>query len=173
MFGINHIICPNRDHSGNGKIERLIRTINDRLRTNRQIILGKDKSGLSEILYFLRISKKKDGKSPFGVKTQEQGEAKTPEVAIEFDEGRPPSSNTTENEIPTKESTKEIRCKTEDDAPKELNKPKNVAIPVKTTTSWQIDRRVSERKHVPSKRHGIDLISKYQEEEEKKASGKK
>ena len=64
-FGINHIICPIRDHRGNGKIERLIRTINDRLRTNRQIILIKDKPKLSEILYSLRISKKKDGKSPF------------------------------------------------------------------------------------------------------------
>ena len=64
-FGINHIICPIRDHRGNGKIERLIRTINDRLRTNRQIILSKDKSGLSAILYSLRISKKKDGKWPF------------------------------------------------------------------------------------------------------------
>ena len=64
-FGINHIICPIRDHRGNGKTERLIRTINDRLRTNRQIILSKDKSGLSEILYSLRICKKNDGKLPF------------------------------------------------------------------------------------------------------------
>ena len=64
-FGINHIIFPIRDHRGNEKIERLIRTINDRLRTNRQIILSKDKSGLSEIFYSLRISKKKDGKTPF------------------------------------------------------------------------------------------------------------
>ena len=57
-FGTNHIICPIRDHKGNGKIEQLIRTINDRLRTNRRIILNKDKSGMSEILYSLRISKK-------------------------------------------------------------------------------------------------------------------
>ena len=64
-FGINHIICPNRDHRGNGKIERSIRTIIDRLRTIRQIILSKDKSGLYEILYSLRISKNKEGKSPF------------------------------------------------------------------------------------------------------------
>ena len=65
QFGIEHITCPIRDHRGNGKIERLIRTINERLRANKQIILSKDKTGLSEILYSLRISKKKDGKSPF------------------------------------------------------------------------------------------------------------
>ena len=64
-FGIEHIVCPVRDHRGNGKIERLIRTIKERLRTNKQIILTKDKSGLSEILYSLRVNKKKDGSSPF------------------------------------------------------------------------------------------------------------
>ena len=46
-------------------MEQLIRTINEQLRTNRQVILSKDKTGISEILYPLRISKKKDGKSPF------------------------------------------------------------------------------------------------------------
>ena len=54
-----------RDHRGNGKIERLIRTINERLRANKQKKLTKKKSGLSEILYALRVSKKKDGRSPF------------------------------------------------------------------------------------------------------------
>ena len=56
QFGIEHITCPIRDHRGNGKVERLIRTINERLRTNKQVILTKDKTGLSEILYSLRIS---------------------------------------------------------------------------------------------------------------------
>ena len=63
QFCIEH--CPVRDHKGNGKIERLIRTINECLRANKQIILTKDQSRLSEILYALRISKRKDGKSPF------------------------------------------------------------------------------------------------------------
>ena len=54
-----------RDHRGNGKIERLIRTINERLRINKNIILKKDNSGLSGILYILRIGKKADGTSPF------------------------------------------------------------------------------------------------------------
>ena len=65
QFGIKHKTCPVRDHRGNGKIERLIRTINERLRTNNQIVVTKDKSGSAEILYALRISKEKDGKSPF------------------------------------------------------------------------------------------------------------
>ena len=54
-----------RDHRGNGKIERLIRTINERLRTNKNIVLKKDKSGLSEILYALRMGEKADGKPSF------------------------------------------------------------------------------------------------------------
>ena len=49
-FGKNHITCPIRNHRGNEKTEHLIRTINERLRANKQIVLTKDKSGLSEIL---------------------------------------------------------------------------------------------------------------------------
>ena len=58
-FGINHITCPIRDYRGNGKIEQLIRTINERLWMNKQIILNRVISGLSEILYSLGISKKR------------------------------------------------------------------------------------------------------------------
>ena len=65
QFGIKHITCPVRDHKGNCKVERLIRTINERLRANKEILLKRDKSGLSEKLYALRTSKKADGKSPF------------------------------------------------------------------------------------------------------------
>ena len=41
-FQLSHITCPVLDHRGNGKIERIIRTINERLRTNNSIILKKD-----------------------------------------------------------------------------------------------------------------------------------
>ena len=41
-----------------------MRTINERLRTNRQIIVRKDKSGLSEILFALRMNPTVDKKSP-------------------------------------------------------------------------------------------------------------
>ena len=64
-FQINHVTCPVRDHRGNGKIKRLIRAINERLRTNKNIVLKKDKSGLSENLYALRMREKADGTSPF------------------------------------------------------------------------------------------------------------
>ena len=93
-------------------------------------------------------------------KTQKQGKAKTTGVAIEFDEEKRPSvigisSNTTENENPTEEPTKDLSCKTESDAPKETNISEKVAFSVKATTSWQIDRRVSERKHAPANDTGF------------------
>ena len=50
-----------RDHRGNGKIERLIRTINERLRTNKQIVVQRDNSGLSKILFALRMYPTKMG----------------------------------------------------------------------------------------------------------------
>ena len=65
QFQIKHVTCPVRDHRGNGKIERLIRTINEQLRTNKNIVLKRDKLGLSEILYALRMGEKASGKSPF------------------------------------------------------------------------------------------------------------
>ena len=62
---INHIECPIKDHRGNGKIERLIRTINERLRTNKKVIVTKDKTGLSETLFALRMKPSATKKSPF------------------------------------------------------------------------------------------------------------
>ena len=59
QFGIEQQTCPVRDHRGNRKIERLFRTINERLTANKQIVLTKDKSGLSEIVYALRVNKKR------------------------------------------------------------------------------------------------------------------
>ena len=60
-----HIECPIDDHRGNGKIERLIRNKNERLRTNKQIVLQRDHSGLSEILFALRMYPTRNGKSPY------------------------------------------------------------------------------------------------------------
>ena len=39
----NHVKFSIRDHWGNGEIERLIRTINERLRTNEKLIVSMDK----------------------------------------------------------------------------------------------------------------------------------
>ena len=44
-YFINYIKCPVNDHKGNGKVERLIRTINEQLRTNKHIILKRDNTG--------------------------------------------------------------------------------------------------------------------------------
>ena len=63
-YFIIHIKCPINDHKGNGKVERLIRTINERLRTNQNITLDKDNTGLSEMLYALRRAKKPDKSCP-------------------------------------------------------------------------------------------------------------
>ena len=57
-FFIKHVKCPVNDHKGNGKVERLIRTINERLRANKNIILEKNNTGLSEMLYALRSAKR-------------------------------------------------------------------------------------------------------------------
>ena len=63
---IHHIICPIRDHWGNGKVERMIRTLNERHRTNRKIVFQKDTSGLSNILFALRTEKGVDNTSAYG-----------------------------------------------------------------------------------------------------------
>ena len=62
-YFIKHMTCPIRDHRGNGKVERMIRTINERLRTNKKIVVEREKSGLSNIRFALRSGKGADGKS--------------------------------------------------------------------------------------------------------------
>ena len=62
---IDHVICPVRDHRGNGKVERMIRTINERLRINKEVVISKEKTGLSKILFALRSEKGSDGQSAF------------------------------------------------------------------------------------------------------------
>ena len=64
-FGIRHIVCPVYDHRGNGKVERLIRTVNERLRANPEILVEKQNKLFYQLVSALRISKGKDGMSPF------------------------------------------------------------------------------------------------------------
>ena len=45
--------------------QKMIRTINERLRTNKNILVSKDKSGISNILFALRSEKGIDGKAAF------------------------------------------------------------------------------------------------------------
>ena len=49
---------------GNGKVERVIRTITERLRTNKRIVLQKGNTELSEVLYTLRSTPKENKKTP-------------------------------------------------------------------------------------------------------------
>ena len=60
QFNIEQIICPLQWHSENGKIECRFRTIDERLRTNKQIFLIHDKSGMSGSFYALRLQKKSE-----------------------------------------------------------------------------------------------------------------
>ena len=48
-----------------GKVERMIRMVNERLRTNRNIIVQRDTTGISNILFALRSEKGADNKSAF------------------------------------------------------------------------------------------------------------
>ena len=52
-YFIKQVKCPVNDHKGNGKLERIIGTINEQLRANKKKILGKDNTVLSEMLYAL------------------------------------------------------------------------------------------------------------------------
>ena len=64
-FGIRHITCPVYDHRGNGKVERLIRTINERLRANPELLVERQNKLFYQLVSALRVNKGKDGKSPF------------------------------------------------------------------------------------------------------------
>ena len=61
----------------------------------------------------------------------------------------------------------------QEEASKEENGPDD-AIPIKATTSWQVEKkgpiRYSERKHVPRKRYGIDLVTEEKEGPEKEVN---
>ena len=62
---IKHIECPVRDHRGNGKIERLIRTLNERLRADKTIVTEKGNTGLARLLFALRTAATINKDSPF------------------------------------------------------------------------------------------------------------
>ena len=60
-----HIFCPIRDHRGNGKVGRMIRTLTERLRTNRKRVVQKATPGLSSILFALRTERGVDNTSAY------------------------------------------------------------------------------------------------------------
>ena len=64
-FLIRHIVCPTYDHRGNGKVERLIRTVNERLRANPELLAEKQNKLVYQLASAPRSSKGKDGKTSF------------------------------------------------------------------------------------------------------------
>ena len=59
---IEQVVCPVRDHRGNRLVKRMIRTIKERLRTDKDIDLTQDKS---KILSALRTEIGSDGITAF------------------------------------------------------------------------------------------------------------
>ena len=59
-----HLKSPIHDHRGYGKVERLIRTVYERLRANKRVVLDKENTGLSEKLYAKRNEPKSNNQSP-------------------------------------------------------------------------------------------------------------
>ena len=64
-LGMRHGVCPIYDHRGNGKVERLVRTINERLRANPEVLIENQNKLFYELISALRTNKGKDGKSSF------------------------------------------------------------------------------------------------------------
>ena len=64
-FSVRHNVCPPYDHRGSGRVERLIRTINERLRGNPEKMTDRKNKLFYEMVATLRQSQKRDGKSPF------------------------------------------------------------------------------------------------------------
>ena len=62
---MRHVVCPLYDHRGNGKVERLVRTINERLRANPEVLTEKQNKLFYELISALRTNKGKDGKSSY------------------------------------------------------------------------------------------------------------
>ena len=58
-FGIRHIVCPTYNHRRNGKVERLIRTVNERLRTNIEVLAERQNKLFYQLVSALRTSKGK------------------------------------------------------------------------------------------------------------------
>ena len=66
---MNLKILENNDQRGNGKIERPLRTVNERLRANPEVQVEKQNKLFYQLVSALKISKEKDGKSRFERRT--------------------------------------------------------------------------------------------------------
>ena len=62
---IKHIECPIRDHRRNAKIERIIRTIKERIRAEKSNLTEKGHSEITRLLFALRTTAATNNSSPF------------------------------------------------------------------------------------------------------------
>ena len=47
-------VCSIRDHRGNGRVERMVRTVNERLRSDEEIVQSQENAGLSIVFFAVR-----------------------------------------------------------------------------------------------------------------------
>ena len=110
---IKHIVCPIKDHRGNGKVERMIRTINERLRVDNRVVLERKCKNLSRILFALRTEIGKDGKSAFERHKKQKPNTSKTAMVNDFISERYPNLQIDEKDFsPDVDSTVLIREKT-------------------------------------------------------------
>ena len=61
---ISHKLCPISEHMGNGKLERMIRIRNEGLCRNKEIVISKRNTGLSEFCLPYDLKKQRMGNLP-------------------------------------------------------------------------------------------------------------
>ena len=117
--------------------------------------------------------KTKQGKSPLLGLSAKWEKLPTPELAFDLQNKTQPSIIDISSTADSKDNAEEVIPPKQQDSPK-VEKGENETIPIKATSSWQVEKkgpiRSSERKHMPPKRYGIDMISKEKEAPEKEAN---
>ena len=110
---IKPIVCPLKDHRGNGKVERMIGTINERLRVDNRVVLEGKNKNLSRIFFAVRTEIGKYGKSAF--ECHKKQKPNTPKTAMvnDFISERDPNLQIVEEDFsPDVNSTVLIRERT-------------------------------------------------------------
>ena len=85
-FVIRHIVFTVYDHKRNGKVERLIRTVNEGLTASSEMLAEKQNKYFYQLENALRTSKGKDGKSPFERHTSRKPNTVTSIIVKLFEE---------------------------------------------------------------------------------------
>ena len=110
---IKHIVCPMKDHWGNGKVERMIGTFNERLRVDNRVVLERKNKKLVKNPFRAKNRDWKKGKSAF--ERHKKQKSNTPKTATvnDFISERDPKLQINEEDFsPDVDSTVLIRERT-------------------------------------------------------------